>query len=171
VFTGPFTPMLFMGEEWAASTPWLYFTDHEDPELAEAVRTGRRSEFKAFGWQHDEVPDPQHPTTMERSVLRWDELNAQPHADVLAWYRDLIALRRATPDLRDGRFDQLAVDVIEATRIVVLHRPSTVVAANLSREPQTIELDVKTLLLSSVDVAWHNGRVTLPPESVAILAR
>jgi len=171
VLTGPFTPMLFMGEEWAASTPWLYFTDHEDPELAEAVRIGRRSEFKAFGWKHDEVPDPQHPTTMERSVLRWGELDAQPHADMLAWYRDLISLRRATPDLRDGRFDKLAVDVDEVTRVVALHRPSTVVAANLSLEPQTVELEVKTLLLSSADVALRGGRVTLPPESVAILAR
>jgi maltooligosyltrehalose trehalohydrolase len=171
VLTGPFTPMLFMGEEWAASTPWLYFTDHEDPELAETVRTGRRSEFKAFGWKHDEIPDPQHPTTMERSVLRWGERDAQPHADVLAWHRDLIALRRATPELRDGRFDQLTVDADEATRLIVLRRPSTVVAANLSGKPQTIELDVKTVLLSSADVAWRGGRVTLPPESVAILAR
>jgi maltooligosyltrehalose trehalohydrolase len=171
VLTGPFTPMLFMGEEWAASTPWLYFTDHEDPELAEAVRTGRRSEFKAFGWKQEDVPDPQHPTTMQRSVLKWGELGAQPHADVLTWYRDLIALRRATPDLRDGRFDQLTVDVDEATRVVVLRRPSTVVAANLSREQVTIELDASTVLLTSAHVEWRGHSLTLPPESVAILAR
>lgn len=171
VLTSPFTPMLFMGEEWAASTPWQYFTDHEDPGLAEAVRTGRRSEFKAFGWKHEDVPDPQHPTTMQRSVLQWDELGARPHADVLGWYRDLIALRRATPDLRDGRFDQLAVDVDEAARVVVLRRPSTVVAANLSSAQVTIELDASAVLLTSADVVLRRGFVTLPPESVAILAR
>jgi maltooligosyltrehalose trehalohydrolase len=171
VLTGPFTPMLFMGEEWAASTPWQYFTDHEDPDLAEAVRVGRREEFKAFGWTHEDVPDPQHPTTMQRSVLQWDELGAQAHADVLAWYRELIALRRATPDLRDGRFDQLTVDVDEATRVVVLRRPATVIAANLSREPQTIELAASAVLLTSADVEWQGRGLTLPPESVAILAR
>ncbi|MEV5906648.1 malto-oligosyltrehalose trehalohydrolase, partial [Streptomyces sp. NPDC052127] len=64
--TAPFTPMLFMGEEWAAGTPWQYFTDHTDPELAEAVRRGRRREFAAHGWAEEDVPDPQDPATRER---------------------------------------------------------------------------------------------------------
>jgi maltooligosyltrehalose trehalohydrolase len=171
VLTGPFTPMLFMGEEWGASTPWQYFTDHEDEELAESVRTGRRGEFRAFGWNDEDVPDPQHPATMHRSVLQWDEVGTQPHADMLAWHRDLIALRRALPDLRDGRFDQLRADVDEPRRLLVLHRPSSVVAANLSRVQHTIDIDASSLLLASPDVALLGSRLTLPPESVAILAR
>ncbi len=171
VLTAPFTPMLFMGEEWAASTPWQYFTDHEDPELAEAVKVGRRSEFKAFGWKHEDVPDPQHPTTIERSTLKWHELDDAPHADMLAWYRQLIALRRARPDLADGRFDQIHVDFDEDERWLVIRRPATVVAVNLTQRPRALDIEVTSVLLSSADVEWRASGVTLPPESVAIFAR
>ena len=171
VLTSPFTPMLFMGEEWAASTPWQYFTDHEDAELAEAVRTGRRGEFKAFGWQPDDVPDPQHPTTIARSTLQWSELGVASHRDVLGWYRDLIALRRRTPDLGDGRFDRVDVEIDEVQRWLVMRRPASVVATNLGAEPRTLEVDATSVLLASADVEWRGGSLTLPPESVAILAR
>jgi maltooligosyltrehalose trehalohydrolase len=171
VLTAPFTPMLFMGEEWAASTPWQYFTDHEDPELAEAVRVGRRGEFKAFGWKHEDVPDPQHPTTIERSTLKWDEVDVAPHADVLAWYRELIALRRSRLDLADGRFDQIEVDFDEEERWLVIRRPSTVVAVNLATQSRALEMEATAVLLASADVELRASVVTLPPESVAILAR
>ena len=59
VLTGPFTPMLFMGEEWAASTPWAFFTSHPDEELGEATRKGRLEEFARMGWDPNLVPDPQ----------------------------------------------------------------------------------------------------------------
>ena len=97
VLLGPGTPLLFMGEEWAASTPFQYFTDHRDPELAEAVRHGRRSEFQAFGWQPEDVPDPQDRATFDRSKLRWDERERGRHAEMLAFYRELLALRRELP--------------------------------------------------------------------------
>jgi len=171
VLTAPFTPMLFMGEEWAASTPWQYFTDHEDPELAEAVRAGRRGEFKAFGWKHEDVPDPQHPTTIERSTLRWDELGVASHADVHAWYRDLIALRRKYPDIADGRFDQIEVDFDEEQRWLVIRRPTTVVAVNLATRPQALDVEATSVLLASADAQLRANSLWLPPESVAILAR
>jgi len=171
VLTSPFTPMLFMGEEWAASTPWQYFTDHEDPELADAVRAGRRGEFKAFGYTHEEVPDPQHPTTIERSTLKWDELSVAPHADVHAWYRELIALRRSRLDLADGRFDQLEVEFDEDQRWLVLRRPATAVAVNLATREQTLNVEATSVLLASADVELRANSVRLPPESVAILAR
>jgi maltooligosyltrehalose trehalohydrolase len=171
VLTAPFTPMLFMGEEWAASTPWQYFTDHEDPELAEAVRVGRRGEFKAFGWKHEDVPDPQHPTTIERSTLKWAELDVAPHADMLAWYRRLIALRRSRLDLADGRFDQIEVDFDDDERWLVIRRPATVVAVNLAMRPRALEIQASSVLLASADVELGASSVTLPPESVAILAR
>jgi maltooligosyltrehalose trehalohydrolase len=171
VLTSPFTPLLFMGDEWAASTPWLYFADHENPALAEAVRVGRRNEFKAFGWSPDELPDPQDPATLRRSTLQWDELKREPHASTLAWHRDLLALRRQRPDLSDGRFDRLEVDVDETRRLLVIRRPSTIVAANVSAQPHTIEVAATSVLLASAAARLHGSQLTLPPESVAILAR
>ena len=69
----PFVPMLFQGEEWGASSPFQYFTAHEDAELAALVSEGRRKEFAAFGWDPSGIPDPQATETFERSRLRWDE--------------------------------------------------------------------------------------------------
>jgi len=171
VLTSPFTPMLFMGEEWAASTPWQYFTDHEDLDVAQAVRAGRRGEFTKLGWRHDDVPDPQHPTTIERSTLKWDELSVAPHTDVHAWYRELIALRRHRLDLADGRFDQLEVDFDEDQRWLVLRRPATTVAVNLATREQTLDVEATSVLLASADVELRANSLRLPPESVAILAR
>ena len=77
---GPFTPMLFMGEEWAASTPFQFFTSHPEPELGEATAEGRITEFERMGWDPSVVPDPQDPATFERSKLDWSELAAGRHA-------------------------------------------------------------------------------------------
>jgi maltooligosyltrehalose trehalohydrolase len=93
----PFVPMLFQGEEWGAGTPFIYFTDHRDKELARLVTLGRTREFEAFAWV-GEVPDPQALDTFERSKLDWSELAAPEHAELLDWYRRLIALRGASLD-------------------------------------------------------------------------
>ena len=90
-------PLLFMGQEWAASTPFQFFTDHSD-ELGPAVTEGRKEEFDDFSGFEGEVPDPQDPATFERSVLKWDEPGRPPHNGVLGLYRDLLSLR---PDLGD----------------------------------------------------------------------
>ncbi|MFJ5122028.1 malto-oligosyltrehalose trehalohydrolase [Kitasatospora sp. NPDC088548] len=131
VLTSPFTPMLFMGEEWGATTPWQYFTDHTDPDLAEAVRQGRRREFTEHGWQAGEVPDPQEPATVLRSVLDWTEPRRAPHAGLLAWYRTLIRLRRARPELSDPDLAAVRVEYDEAARWLVVHRGPYRVAVNL----------------------------------------
>lgn len=89
----PFVPLLFQGEEWGAQTPFLYFTDHEDPELGRLVAEGRSKEFSAFRWQ-GAVPNPQDLDTFARSKLNWSELLSQPHPEILEWYRALIRLRR-----------------------------------------------------------------------------
>lgn len=96
VLLSPFVPMLFQGEEWAASTPFQYFTDHH-AELGRLVTEGRRREFASFAWSADEVPDPQAKETFERSKLRWEELGEDSHREILEWHRDLIALRREIP--------------------------------------------------------------------------
>jgi maltooligosyltrehalose trehalohydrolase len=98
----PFVPLLFQGEEWGATTPFLYFTDHQDPRLARAVSEGRAREFAAFRWT-GEIPDPQARSTFERSKLDWSEPLRAPHAELLDWYRRLIALRAARAARKDAR--------------------------------------------------------------------
>ncbi|MHB8721630.1 MAG: malto-oligosyltrehalose trehalohydrolase [Steroidobacteraceae bacterium] len=88
----PFVPLLFQGEEWGASTPFLYFTDHQDAELGRLVAAGRSREFSSFGWAGT-VPNPQEPETFTRSKLDWSELSRPPHAEIHEWYRRLIELR------------------------------------------------------------------------------
>lgn len=127
--------MLFMGEEWAAGTPWQFFTDHTDPELAEAVRQGRRREFAAHGWAEEEVPDPQDPATRERSCLDWSEPQREPHARVLDWYRRLIALRREQPDLTDPDLADTKVAYDENARWLAFRRGDVCVAVNLGKAP------------------------------------
>ncbi len=171
----PFIPLLFQGEEWAASAPFLYFTDHQDPELAKAVREGRRREFMAFGWEPEQVPDPQAPETFERSKLPWAELDQEPHAGLLAWYRSLLRLRRAIPALTDGRLHEVDVAFDEAARwLRVAHGPITLVC-NLADAPQSVPMPEDagdTIVLASQDgIEARPGAVTLPPDAVAVLQR
>jgi maltooligosyltrehalose trehalohydrolase len=176
LLTSAGTPMLFMGEEWGASTPWQYFTDHTDPELAETVRLGRRDEFAAHGWQRDDVPDPQDPATAERSRLDWSEPSMDPHARVLAWYRALIALRRERPELRDPDLRGVTVRHDEAARTVVVHRGAHRVVVNLAGDERTVDLAAEGLdlavLLSwdgpATGAALHEGRVSLGPRSAVV---
>lgn len=86
----PHTPLIWMGEEFASSSPFQFFTDFGDPAMKKAVSEGRRAEFAEFEW--DEFPDPQDPRTFERSRLKWEE--AADHSEMLFWYRSLIALRK-----------------------------------------------------------------------------
>lgn len=96
----PYTPLLWMGEEYGETAPFHYFIDHGDAGLAEAVRQGRRREFAAFGWT--ETPDPQSPATFERSRLNWQLLSQTKSQLLLALYRDLIRLRRSKVILSGG---------------------------------------------------------------------
>ena len=131
LLTSPFVPLLFQGEEWSASTPFQYFTDHAS-ELGRAVSEGRRREFAAFGWEA-EVPDPQDPGTFARSVLRWDEVTEPGHAEILDWYRELIALRRSRPELAAAPLDDVEVEVDEVDRVIVRRRAAGVeVVADLA---------------------------------------
>lgn len=101
----PELPLLFMGQEWAASTPFQFFTDHNE-ELGRLVSEGRKKEFEGFaGFSGDDVPDPQDPATFERSKLDWGEREEGDHGRTLALYRDLLALRREL----DGDFAACAV--------------------------------------------------------------
>jgi len=171
VLTGPFTPMLFMGEEWSASTPWQFFTDHAEPELAEAIREGRRREFASHGWDAGDVPDPQDHATRDASVLRWSEATEPAHRRVLDWYRALVALRRTEPVLASGDLHAVAVDHDEDGRWVVVRRGRLRVAVNLAGEAQRVPLDASA---TEVVLAWDGADVdgwgvVLPAGSVAVL--
>ncbi|WP_405930663.1 malto-oligosyltrehalose trehalohydrolase [Streptomyces sp. NBC_00827] len=171
--TGPFTPMLFMGEEWAAGTPWQFFTDHTDPELADAVRRGRRREFAAHGWAEEDVPDPQDPATRDRSCLDWSEPEEALHAHVLAWYRDLITLRQRQADLSDPDLAAVKVAYDEEARWLALRRGDVRVAVNLSKETAEIPLGIRH---ARVLAAWEpvrapgeDGVLSVPGESCVVL--
>jgi maltooligosyltrehalose trehalohydrolase len=135
--------MLFQGEEWGATTPFQYFTDHRDAALGRAVSEGRRSEFRHFGWDPSAVPDPQDPATFERSKLDWDEAQG---SDLLEWYRALIALRRSRADLIDGRADRVSVDVDEAASHLVYRRGGVTVECDLARDAVRVCADGELLL-------------------------
>jgi maltooligosyltrehalose trehalohydrolase len=164
--------MLFMGEEWGAGTPWQFFTDHLEPELAASVRHGRQQEFAAHGWAAESVPDPQDAKTFQRSKLDWTEPDREPHRDLLGWYRSLIALRRSRPELTDPRLDRLVVDVDEAQRSVVVHRASLRVVVNLHPDPRQIPVPgaQRVLLASDAGVNVDAAAVVwLPGKSVAVI--
>lgn len=196
VLLSPFSPLLFMGEEWGTRTPWQFFTDHPEPDLAAAVRDGRRREFGGFGWSELDgggdmaIPDPQDPATFRRSVLTREELDDPAHPEhrrLLDWYRTLIALRRTVPDLRSGEL--AATDLVwggaaEHDRAdvpwdgwMVLHRGAARVVMNLSDDE--VAVPVHTGVPLDVVAAWDpvtvaptpgGALVHTPPRSVVVLA-
>ncbi|WP_316520624.1 malto-oligosyltrehalose trehalohydrolase [Kitasatospora brasiliensis] len=173
VLTSPFTPMLFMGEEWGAATPWQYFTDHTDPALAEAVRQGRRREFAEHGWAAEVVPDPQEPATVLRSVLDWTEPRRAPHAGLLDWYRTLIRLRRERPELSDPDLGAVRVEFDEAAHWLVVHRGPYRIAVNLGPEEAALPLgatgrEVVAAFGGGVEPDGHAVRVAA--DTVAVVA-
>ena len=171
VLTSPYTPMLWMGEEWGARTPWQFFSDHEG-DLGEAVRQGRRAEFASHGWATEDVPDPQAEQTLRDSTLDWSEPDQERHAALLAWTRDLIALRRARPELTDGRRDRVQVTYDEDARWLVVRRGAVAVVCNLGAERAVVPLDgtPQAVLLTSSPGAVHAaGKAELEGESVLVL--
>jgi maltooligosyltrehalose trehalohydrolase len=173
MLVSPFVPMIFQGEEWAASAPFQYFTGFEDAELGRAVSEGRRSEFGSFGWKPEDVPDPQSPETFERSKLNWGELGREPHAAMLQWYRDLIRLRHRFGDLANGHMNTVAADTDEQSGLLTVRRGrfgimfnfgSRAVAARLDSD-----IDRSVVVKSKPEILVDGDAVQLPAESVAII--
>lgn len=170
VLTAPFVPMLFQGEEWAASTPWQYFTNHTDTALGEAVREGRRKEFAVFGWAPEDVPDPQDPATRHRSVLRWNEIDTEPHRSILDWHRRLLALRREIPALTAAAPADTRAEADDRAGWLKIRRGEVLVTANLGKEPARIPLDGPSRLLAGSDerIVLGEGWIEVPPDAVAL---
>jgi maltooligosyltrehalose trehalohydrolase len=175
LLTSPFVPLLFQGEEWGASAPFQYFTDHRDADAARSTRDGRRAEFARFGWRPEDVPDPQDPATFERSRLDWSERSRPPHAGLLEWYRSLLDLRRRTPDLGTGPLDSVVTRWSDDPPWLIVERGSVIVLANLAAAPAVLEVDrsrpTDVLLSSPAGIAppAPDGTVELPADSVVIL--
>jgi len=175
----PMTPLLFMGQEWAARTPFLYFTDH-DAELGERIRAGRRREFAAFSEFADpaareRIPDPQALASFQASKLRWAERELTEHRETLELYQQAIALRGSDEVLANSGREELLAEA--STDLLIVHRwhgnARRVLVMNFGSLPVQIESialrirlrNTRALLRSSPDVG-----ALLPPHGAVLLA-
>lgn len=172
VIAGPFTPMLFMGEEWGASTPWQFFTSHPEPELARVTAEGRIEEFERMGWDSSVVPDPQDAGTFSRSKLNWSENETGDHERLLETYRELLHLRR--DELGESlRFADLSAQYDESAGWFRLDRKSVSILVNFSDAAVRLGLGAASRLLFATDEEFgiEGHDVTLPALSAAVLRR
>jgi maltooligosyltrehalose trehalohydrolase len=171
VLLSPFIPLIFQGEEWAASSPFQYFANHQDPELARAVSQGRKEEFSAFGWDSASIPDPESPATFQSSKLKWNELVGAPHREMLTWYRELIRLRRTNPCLNNPKPGNTMVTFNEHAKWIQMHRGTIAVLCNLGVSERVFLAppESKVLLASRAMPQNIGGEVALPPDTIAVL--
>jgi maltooligosyltrehalose trehalohydrolase len=174
--TAPGTPMLFQGEEWAASTPWPFFTSHPEPELAAATAAGRIAEFARMGWDEAAVADPQDPKTFHDATLDWTEAATSDHAGILTLYRELARLRRERPELTDPAWPASAqvhapAGADPAHRAFALSRGDLCVLVNLTEEQWAVPAKRHDTLLIGTDdrIRIEGGFVVLPPDSAAVV--
>lgn len=166
----PYTPMLFMGEEWATSSPFMYFADHEDEEMRAAVAKGRKAEFAAFGFD-GEVPNPEDVSTFEASKLNWDEINEGKHAEMLAWAKALIHIRRCSVCLNDGSMHELLVSHDDVRKTLVMQRGQARILVNLGATCQSFDLleGEEFELGSRAELKPNSGSIELPGMSLVLL--
>jgi len=185
VLASPYLPMLFMGEEWGETNPFLYFVSHTDPELAEAVRKGRKEEFKAFHSQ-GEAPDPMAEDTFQQSKLQWNLLKKEPHGTLWNYYRELIALRKLTPALKHLNRASIDVKTDENKQTILLQRSyenqKLSCLMNFSKQVQEVTLPEGNWkkLFDSADAKWNGpgsladniqeGKlIRIQPESILVI--
>ncbi|HLL61892.1 MAG TPA: malto-oligosyltrehalose trehalohydrolase [Propionibacteriaceae bacterium] len=162
----PFTPMIFMGEEWGATTPFRFFSSHPEPELGEAVRKGRLEEFAAMDWDTSNVPDPQDPETFAASKLNWDELTEPNQAGLLDLTTRLLEIRRTHPDFTDPRFYAGLARYDDDAGWLLVERGSTTLVVNFADAPTKVSVGrelVPVVTVGEADVV--DGQVHLGPHS------
>jgi maltooligosyltrehalose trehalohydrolase len=184
LFSTPALLLLFQGEEYGEEAPFDYFTSHGDPALAEAVRQGRHQEYEHLLEEGADVgtwADPQAEETFQRAKLRWGSLAEAPHAEMLAFYRALIALRRRLAPLHNGRKDLTRVTIDEGARWLTIERgdpggTGTFTAANYGDGPAEIRLPARgdwRLALATdsglTAVSLGRGRIAVPPAAAFLL--
>ena len=173
VLLSPFIPLLFMGEEYGETAPFLYFISHTDPALIEAVRRGRKEEFSPFGWL-GEPPDPQDEGTFLRSKLNHALYREEEHRLLGEFYRELIRLRKTLPSLGVLRKDRMEVIAWEREKILGIRRwegaEETGMIFNFSEEEKSahppLEGGTWVKLLDSQDERW-GGKGTSVPDRLA----
>jgi maltooligosyltrehalose trehalohydrolase len=172
LLTAPFVPLLFQGEEYAASTPFLYFADHEEPEMVKAVSEGRKREFAAFGFAEKEVPDPELRETFDRSKLNWDEAEDGGHKEMRDWYKALIHLRRNSISLNDGDKGHTRVRFDEELRWLVMDRGGVQVMANMGQHDASFDVpeSFRVAAVSREGLGVHEGKFSLPPNTLAVIS-
>ena len=170
LLTAPYIPMLFMGEEWATSSPFQYFADHDDEEMRKKVAEGRKREFAAFGFG-DDVPNPEDQQTYLDSKLNWEEQGEGKHAEMLAWVKSLIRLRRSTTALNDGDMHHILVSTDDERRTLVMERDEARVLINFGTKSWKFGLlegeSLKLVSRDGLDVVVNS--IELPPMTLAVL--
>jgi maltooligosyltrehalose trehalohydrolase len=169
ILCSPFLPMLFMGEEWGETHPFLFFTSHGDPELVEAVRKGRKAEFAAFHAE-GEAPDPQSEETFNRSKLQWDLIEKEGHQELLSYYKTMIGLRKQYAALHNTDRKQLSVSADTTTNCLVLRRweedVQMLCLMNFSEKKQYISVPADKpqwrKILDSADPKWKGPGIVAP---------
>lgn len=168
VLLSPFIPLLFMGEEYAESSPFQYFVSHGDEDLIHSVREGRRKEFERFNWQNS-VPDPQSLETFMRSKLHWDQRTRGQHATLLSFYTHLLALRRTVPALSHLDKQTSRVTAFDPSALIVERwhdADRVVIAFNFARSANSLVLPtvpgVWKKLLASADSEWGRLGIETP---------
>jgi len=170
VLASPFIPMLFMGEEWAEPHPFLYFVSHTDPELAKAVREGRKREFSEFQEQN-EMPDPLDTETYQRSKLQWELIDQDPYQIMLKFYQSLITIRKQLPALATLNRQHIQVSFDESNNTLTLLRwhanQKVCCLLNFSQTKQTLflpdALNHWNKVLDSADPKWK-GPLAAPDQ-------
>ncbi len=162
VMMAPFVPMIFQGEEFAASSPFLYFADHEDPDLARAVSQGRRKEHAHDAW--NSIPDPESQESFDASKLNWSELKEPIHTEMMNWYRSLIELRKSQPSLLDGNRNNLDVQFDETQQWLLMKRGTLLLLYNFGENIARISVPAyrNLLLASNLPVPCELDTIFLP---------
>ena len=170
VLTAPYVPMLFMGEEYAASTPFLYFADHEDEEMRKQVAEGRKREFGDFGFD-GRSSQSRGSRDLRALQAQLDEVHEGKHAEMLEWTKDLIKLRRSRVALNDGSMQHLLVSTDDARRTLVMLRDEVRVVVNFGTEDYTVDLLEEECLRASsrAGLAAQSNKLQLPPMTLAVL--
>lgn len=168
VLLAPFVPMLFQGEEWAATTPFFYFTDHRDDGLGRDVKEGRLREYQALGFGVEGAIDPESVEAFARSRLRWSELEAPEHREMLEWYRTLLRLRRERLVTRDL---PVRVSCDPEQGWLVLDRGELALALSLTDEPRELPWPAAgRVLLERRGADVREGRLRLGSRALAVVS-